>query len=80
MMKNVQQICKTDIGISITGIAGPTGGTKDKPVGTVFFAVGNDKHEENYHFHFIGDRESVRLQVAIQVLNKLISFAKRYNF
>jgi PncC family amidohydrolase len=78
MMQNVQKIFQADIGISITGIAGPSGGTRENPVGTVYFAIGNDKYEENYHFQFNGNRESIRLQVAIQVLNKLNSFLKRF--
>ena len=39
MAKNIRQICKSDIGISITGIAGPAGGTEDKPVGLVFIGL-----------------------------------------
>lgn len=52
----------TDIGVSTSGIAGPDGGTPDKPVGTVCFgwSVFTDKTTETKHFS--GNRESVRLQ------------------
>ena len=50
-----------DVAASITGIAGPDGGTPEKPVGTVFFAVvGRDGREESKGRFFGGDREMVR--------------------
>jgi nicotinamide mononucleotide (NMN) deamidase PncC len=39
MVKNLKKIAKTNIAISITGIAGPTGGSKDKPVGLVYIGI-----------------------------------------
>lgn len=42
MAENVRKLSRADIGISTTGIAGPTGGTIDKPVGTVFVSVSTE--------------------------------------
>ncbi len=49
-------------GLSVTGVAGPTGGTEEKPVGTVYIGVSSEEGETIRHFVFSGDRESVRTQ------------------
>lgn len=43
MVKGVCRLLKTDVGIAVSGVAGPDGGTKEKPVGTVWIAVGTEK-------------------------------------
>ena len=43
MVKNINKISKTDLSISITGIAGPSGGTDLKPIGLVFVGIKNKK-------------------------------------
>lgn len=52
------------VSVACTGIAGPTGGSQEKPVGTVWIGWALQGHEpvETQMFHFEGDRESVRLQ------------------
>jgi len=68
---------KAMISLAITGIAGPTGGSLDKPVGTVCFAWcvrdGTPSCERRV---FSGDRESIRRQAAIHALNGLIECAR----
>lgn len=58
-----------DISIAITGIAGPTGGSHDKPIGTVWIALGQKNKEViAKHFLFVGDREAIRLQAIVESL------------
>jgi nicotinamide-nucleotide amidase len=56
MAKAIQQRAQVDIGIATTGIAGPTGGTKDKPVGLVFIGVSTKDTVVVKEFRFSGDR------------------------
>jgi nicotinamide-nucleotide amidase len=61
----------TDVGIGITGIAGPDGGTPDKPVGTVVIAVDVSGERRVRTFRFIGGREQVKFQATQAALNML---------
>jgi nicotinamide-nucleotide amidase len=63
------------IGISISGIAGPGGGTPEKPVGTVWIGVSGADGEEAENFYFQGDRGEVKeqsVEKAIELLNKYL--------
>ncbi|HMK31228.1 MAG TPA: nicotinamide-nucleotide amidohydrolase family protein, partial [Terriglobales bacterium] len=57
------------MGVGITGIAGPTGGTPEKPVGLVFHAVADDKGTEVVERRFGGDRERIRRFATQQALD-----------
>jgi nicotinamide-nucleotide amidase len=62
------------IALAITGIAGPTGGSKSKPVGTVCFAwcrAGEAAQTETQHFS--GDREAIRRQAVVYALQGLLA-------
>ena len=66
---------RASIGLGITGIAGPGGGTAEKPVGLVFIALADERGTEVREFRFPGDRERVRLltsQFALEMLRRRI--------
>ena len=60
MARGVADLLKADVGVGITGVAGPDGGTPDKPVGTVWIAVAVQGSVRTSHRVFPGDREAVR--------------------
>ncbi len=61
----------TDLGLAITGIAGPGGGSPEKPVGTVFFGLAHGEHVESHLRHFQGSRAQVKQQSAEAALDLL---------
>ena len=72
MAENVRMKFKTDFGIGITGIAGPGGGTEEKPVGLVYASLAvKDKTTIINKFQFGNDRKTNKLQSAIAVLEML---------
>jgi nicotinamide-nucleotide amidase len=60
------------VALAITGIAGPAGGTPDKPVGTVCFAWAHGGKMASETRHFDGDRESVRRQSVLRALQGVL--------
>ncbi len=74
MAKNIKQLAKTDLGLGITGIAGPKGGTKVKPVGLVFIALATPRKTQCREFRFNGDRGIIRRRAAQAALNMLRRF------
>lgn len=63
--------------IAVTGIAGPTGGSLDKPVGTVWFAWALPGHLESECVHWSGNRQAVREQTTDHALKRLIEKLQR---
>jgi nicotinamide-nucleotide amidase len=62
MAEGIRGRAGADIGVGVTGIAGPSGGTPDKPVGTVFIAVSDVGGTAVRHFRFFGERDRVKFQ------------------
>ncbi|MCL4503564.1 MAG: competence/damage-inducible protein A [Deltaproteobacteria bacterium] len=60
-----------DLGLSVTGIAGPTGGSSAKPVGTVYLALATPEEVEVWHYRFHGNREAVKILSAETALDRL---------
>jgi nicotinamide-nucleotide amidase len=71
MARGVHATANTDVGLAVTGIAGPGGGTEDKPVGTVYLAMVSPWEERVERFNFWGDRDQVRLRTACTALDWL---------
>ncbi|MEF8874671.1 MAG: nicotinamide-nucleotide adenylyltransferase [Candidatus Thermoplasmatota archaeon] len=76
MAEGVREDRGTDIGIATTGIAGPGGGSEEKPVGTVYTALSTAEKTENRSFHFGGDRWDVKTQTSEKALQWIIEFLK----
>ncbi|HEY1731892.1 MAG TPA: competence/damage-inducible protein A [Terriglobales bacterium] len=75
LAENIREICKADIGVGVTGIAGPGGGTEEKPVGLVFIAVSNGHKQDVTQRRFFGDRERVRRwasQMALDMVRRML--------
>jgi nicotinamide-nucleotide amidase len=71
MAKGARQRAKTDFAIGITGIAGPSGQTQDKPAGLVYISIASEKTSRTERYIFRTDRESVRNRSAHTALNLL---------
>ena len=77
MVKNLKKISKTNISVSITGVAGPKGGTKKKPVGLVYIGIkkGNKTLVKKFLFKS-KKRNSIQRSTVNNALNLVLSFAK----
>ena len=76
MVRGVLNYDLADVAIAISGIAGPTGGSKSKPVGTVCISIGNQNEILSKQHFFEGDRNQVREQSAEMALIDTINFLK----
>ena len=76
MAARAREIMKTNYGVGITGIAGPTSLSKNRPIGLVYIALNNDGAEHIQEFHFKGDRETIRtlaVEKTIELLHAAMS-------
>lgn len=76
MADGARRACQADIGLSVTGIAGPGGATPTKPVGLVFIGVATSEAVSAKKFLFSGDRASIRQQAADAALQLLLQTVK----
>lgn len=76
MAKNIREIFKTDIGVGVTGIAGPDGGSAEKPVGLVYISVSNFDKTVVEKFNFSGSRIEIKnksVDAALKMIQNFLS-------
>jgi nicotinamide-nucleotide amidase len=71
MAEGVRRRADTDFGLAVTGIAGPGGGSEEKPVGLVFIALADDAHTEHRKLNLPGDRQLIRWRASQAALDLL---------
>ena len=77
MAEGIRRLNQTDIGVGVTGIAGPDGGTPEKPVGTVYIAVSGEDETTCRLCHFTGNRTTIKRLVSQAVLNEIRNYLNR---
>lgn len=71
MLEGIQKFARSDYAIAVSGIAGPTGGTHLKPVGTVYIGLKTPFSQEVFHCNFSGPRVAVQEQATVFAIEKL---------
>lgn len=79
MAMGAQKSAKAEIGLAVTGIAGPDGGSAEKPVGTVCFGWAMPDKIVSDTCHFDGERQAVRLQSVHFILQRLLQYLDAKN-
>ena len=77
MAAGARKTAGADVAVSVSGIAGPTGGTAEKPVGSVWFGFAAGDSVITEFRHFAGDRASVRRQAVLFALRRLFAVASQ---
>jgi len=71
LAEGIRKRCKSTLGVGITGVAGPTGGTEEKPVGLVYVAIADGKRTDVVEKKFPGDRDRIRKFASQQALDMI---------
>lgn len=74
MVRGVRKLLNTDIAVSVTGLAGPTGDDFGNPVGTVYIGYEDRRRAVVMRFLFEGDRESIRRQTVVAALELILQY------
>lgn len=69
MARGVREYVKTDLGLAVTGIAGPDGGTKEKPIGTVYIGLAAPDDIFSGKYRFYGNRKHIKSNISIMALD-----------
>jgi nicotinamide-nucleotide amidase len=71
MATGVKRLARTELGLSISGIAGPTGGTQEKPVGTVYMALAWNEETQCWKYFFEGSRGEIKQKASEEALMRI---------
>jgi PncC family amidohydrolase len=74
MAQRARNLMSANLAVATTGVAGPSGGSKDKPVGAVWIALSDKKNSRAYSFQFEGERSEVRRQTVLASIHKTRDF------
>ena len=81
MAAGIVQRTGADMGVAVTGIAGPGGGSREKPVGTVYMGLAHKKHVQHRLFHFSGNRHQIQhmtAQTALDLVRRHVMGGENY--
>jgi nicotinamide-nucleotide amidase len=71
MARGVRAVFHADLGLAVTGIAGPSGGSPEKPVGTVYIGLATADGEDVWHAQFYGNRTQIKILTAETALDRV---------
>jgi len=77
MAEGIRHLFSVDFGLSVTGIAGPEGGSVQKPVGTVWCAINHKELTKVFCLHLKGQRHDIRKSAALNVLHELFKVLQK---
>jgi nicotinamide-nucleotide amidase len=80
MAEGIRNAVPSDLGIAVTGIAGPGGGSREKPVGTVHIGLATDAGTRSGKYRFRGGREQVKSNTAMMALDWVRRFLRGDSF
>jgi len=80
MCEGALDVAKADYALAVSGVAGPDGGSREKPVGTVVIGVRSKTHEKVVRCHFDGDRNYIQKQSVMTALKMLVLADKKVFF
>lgn len=71
MAEGIRRVAGSDLGLSVTGIAGPGGGTESKPVGLVYIGLADEKGVNSWEYKFSGNRDRIRQITVLSALDRI---------
>jgi PncC family amidohydrolase len=77
MVRGCRRLFSSDCAISITGVAGPGGGTTKKPVGLVYVGIGVGNKVRSFEYRFRGNRQEIREQAVEEAIKKMVEQVER---